>query len=100
MSAKLKGRKTPHTDAWVAHFRASMLARGYGSQSALARYLCGDPDAKFAQITRWVSTFSRWFRRTALPSMEDAAMIDAWLRTNPAPDKPPQKKKPEKLVGR
>ncbi len=76
---ELKGRQTPITDAWVAHFRAELAKRGRGAQSELARHLCGDPEAKHNQITRWVGQFSRWFRRTALPSMEDAGRIDAWL---------------------
>ena len=64
----------------MARLHEVLTARGYGAQSELARYLCGDEQAGHNQITRWVSAFSRWFRRASMPSLEDALTIDEWLR--------------------
>jgi len=79
---KVEDRRTPHTDAWVAALKETLSP--YGAQSELARHLCelaGKTDPTTSDITRWVSTFSRWFRRKNLPGAEDLLAIQQWLGT-------------------
>ena len=80
----LAKRRTPRTDAWVATLKTA-LTEERGRQSELARHLCelaGKAEPDHNDITRWVSAFARWFKRTGLPGVEDYLVIDEWLRNH------------------
>lgn len=85
--SSLSERATPRTDAWVDRLRSKISPTHggeYGQQSELARYLCalhGNDSPCHSDLTRWVSQFSRWFRRTGLPGLEDYFRIEEWLKT-------------------
>ena len=72
----LAQRATPHTDAWVTQIMPALDE--YGARSELARFIAG-ADATHGQIVRWTNVFARWQARTALPSLEQHFMVEAWL---------------------